>query len=126
MPASGQQEGRKTVSDSSNERMEVKNSGIPGPSAISWKRKSAEDSPVEGKKTKKRKVINNEETDDPYSFNDESKTVSKEDSKKVNGNVSNRGYKYKSALLAREHDVDSDESSLSGGASRSEAGTVPG
>ena len=124
LASAGQPETRRPVNDATNERMEVKNSGIPGPSAISWKRKSAEDSPSEGAVNKKRKVATgSEQTDDPYSFDEEDKSKSsrKEDSKKVNGTVSNSGgYKYKSALLSRDHDVeDSDESSMSGGASPS-------
>ena len=109
-----------------NERMEVKNSGIPGPSAISWKRKSLEDSPSSGNVTKKRKVNagDTRDRDDPYSFDDDDKCrqvprPSEVSSEQTNGGVATSGFKYKSALLSRENDVDSDESSISGSGSPS-------
>ena len=106
-----------------NERMEVKNSGIPGPSAISWKRKSVEDSPSCGNSTKKRKPNENvNDRDDPYSFEEDDKSKGSEglpdfSSEQTNGNITGGGYKYKSALLSRENDVESDESSMSGSSS---------
>jgi len=107
-------------SSSQNERMEVKNSGIPGPGAISWKRKSCEESAPVGNSSKKRKVVENCHND-PYSFEEEDRTakpgqarpeVKEEPS---NGTVSSGGYKYKSALLSRETagGNDSDESGSS-------------
>ena len=104
---------RKAASDANHERMEVKNSGIPGPSAISWKRKSVEDSPSSGNIPKKRKVVSSSE--DPYSFEDEDKSKAhiKTEEGVTNGNLNSSGYKYKSALMTREHDVESDESSVS-------------
>lgn len=44
----------------------MKNSGIPGPGAITWKRKSTDDSPKRSK-NKKRKIVS-DDSDDPYSF----------------------------------------------------------
>ena len=104
--------------------MEVKNSGIPGPSAISWKRKSVEDSPTSGSVTKKRKVYDKRERDDPYSFDDDSdksRDVSSQagiSSEQTNGSnpVTGAGIKFKSAL-SRDNDVESDESSMSGSSS---------
>ena len=119
-PAAGQ-----VPTSNQNERMEVKNSGIPGPSAISWKRKSCEDDHVQpqGNSWKKRKVMENHH-DDPYSFEEEDRTAKpgqgrSEVKEPNNGTVSSGVYKYKSALLSRETagGNDSDESSLNGSTS---------
>ena len=40
------------------DRMEIKNSGIPGPSAVTWKRKSFDDSPSGSHQSKKENLIN--------------------------------------------------------------------
>ena len=107
-----------------NERMEVKNSGIPGPSAISWKRKSFEDSSSSSGTSNKKRKKNDRGNgrDDPYSFEEDDKTkdsgrLSDLSFEHTNGNVNGGGFKYKSALLSRENDVESDESSMSGSSS---------
>lgn len=90
------------------ERMEIKNSGIPGPSAVTWKRKSTEDSPNVFQ-AKKRKIDKSLATgNDIYQFEDEKEdgscsvtTTIKED-KVCKGPV----YKYKSALISRDIDTD--------------------
>ena len=94
--------------------MEFKNSGIPGPGAITWKRKSLEEPhhPNSNCKSKKRKVQAMEGDVDPYSFH-EDEIPEKKDSKSVdsNGSLATGGaassalgpvYKYKSAMLSRE------------------------
>ena len=96
------------------DRMEIKNSGIPGPSAITWKRKSLEDSPTSNHvKSKKRKLqIGGEGGPDPYSFHDE-ESPARAKAGEANGSGLNKGglvggapigpvYKYKSAMLSRE------------------------
>jgi len=93
--------------------MEIKNSGIPGPSAITWKRKSVEDSPTSLSKAKKRKIVTSQDTgDDPYSFDEEERpAVGPQTAKSVeqlNGGGAGVGpvYKYKSALLSRESELE--------------------
>ena len=101
-------------SDPTSERMEIKNSGIPGPGAITWKRKSLEDLPTNNHvKAKKRKVDSLEGGVDPYSFDDD-EVPDKKDPKACEANgadtegsglgSANIGpvYKYKSAMLSRE------------------------
>ena len=95
------------------DRMEIKNSGIPGPSAITWKRKSLEDSPTSNHvKSKKRKLQIGEGGPDPYSFHDE-ESPARAKIGEANGSGLNKGglvggapigpvYKYKSAMLSRE------------------------
>ena len=96
-----------------NDRMEIKNSGIPGPSAITWKRKSVEDSPTSVSKAKKRKIVTTQGAgDDPYSFDEEEKPGGHHQggkgSDQANGGPSiGPVYKYKSALLSREVEPDS-------------------
>ena len=93
--------------------MEIKNSGIPGPSAITWKRKSVEDSPTSVSKAKKRKIVTTQGAgDDPYSFDEEEKPGGHHQggkgSDQANGGPSiGPVYKYKSALLSREVEPDS-------------------
>eukprot|EP00092_Neocalanus_flemingeri_P015678 GFUD01016972.1.p1 GENE.GFUD01016972.1~~GFUD01016972.1.p1 ORF type:complete len:2025 (+),score=728.26 GFUD01016972.1:126-6200(+) len=100
------------VNPNPNDRMEIKNSGIPGPSAITWKRKSVEDSPSSISKAKKRKIVIPQEAgDDPYSFEEEEKPSGGQQAAK-GGDQPNGGgvgpvYKYKSALLSREVDPES-------------------
>ena len=102
-------------SDPASERMEIKNSGIPGPGAITWKRKSLEDLSTNSQqvKSKKRKVDSMEGSVDPYSFDDEeSPDRSNHKAVETNGadpvgsgpGLTNLGpvYKYKSAMLSRE------------------------
>jgi len=91
--------------------MEIKNSGIPGPSAITWKRKSLEDSPTSNSKAKKRKIVTSQGSgDDPYSFDEEEKPVGSHQTGR--GDQPNGGatvgpvYKYKSALISREVEPD--------------------
>ena len=101
-----------------NDRMEVKNSGIPGPSAISWKRKSAEDSPTSGNLSKKRRpyVSDTRGNRDPFSFEDDSdKSRDVPGQAEINNDISNGSgadFKMKS-FLSRDNDVESDESSIS-------------
>jgi len=93
----------------SRDRMEIKNSGIPGPGAVTWKRKSLEDSPVmQGKAKKGRfesKVMpsysnaHEDFDDDPYAFDDDRETDNY--GKNGKGPV----YKYKNALLSREPEI---------------------
>ena len=100
-----------------NDRMEVKNSGIPGPSAISWKRKSAEDSPTSGNLSKKRRPCDGDTRGnlDPYSFDDDSdKSRDAPGRTEINNDYTNGselgdGFKFK----PRDNEVESDESSLS-------------
>lgn len=96
-----------------NDRMEIKNSGIPGPSAITWKRKSVEDSPTSVSKAKKRKIVTHQGAgDDPYSFDEEEKPDGGHHQGGKGGDQANGGpgigpvYKYKSALLSREVEPD--------------------
>lgn len=103
-----------TSHQNQNERMEIKNSGIPGPSAITWKRKSVEDSPISISKAKKRKIVTTHGLgDDPYSFEEEEKPVGGHHQAGKGGDQPNGGpgvgpvYKYKSALLSREVEPDS-------------------
>ena len=92
--------------------MEIKNSGIPGPSAITWKRKSVEDSPTSISKAKKRKIVTSQEAeDDPYSFEEEERPAGGHQAAKVGDQPNGSAcvgpvYKYKSALLSREAESD--------------------
>ena len=92
------------------ERMEVKNSGIPGPSAVTWKRKSTEDSPNNFNKSKKRKINkSSSDSNDVYQFEEEKDPgvdAASKDEKITKGPV----YKYKSALISRDYDSDSSHS----------------
>ena len=89
--------------------MEIKNSGIPGPGAITWKRKSLEDSPTNNHvKAKRRKLDSTEGGVDPYSF-DDNESPDRREAKACEANgaevgSTNQGpvYKYKSAMLSRE------------------------
>ena len=96
-------------SEPTNDRMEIKNSGIPGPGAITWKRKSLEDSPTNNHvKAKRRKLDSTEGGVDPYSF-DDNESPDRREAKACESNgaevgSTNQGpvYKYKSAMLSRE------------------------
>jgi len=91
------------------DRMEIKNSGIPGPGAVTWKRKSLEDSPVMQGKAKKGRFENKampsysnaheDFDDDPYAFDDD------HESENYGKNGKGPVYKYKNALLSREPEI---------------------
>ena len=91
------------------ERMEIKNSGIPGPSAVTWKRKSTEDSPITFHQSKKRKLNKPSTGNDIYQFDEEEKDVKMKNSKDDQG-CKGPVYKYKSALINRDYDSDSNQS----------------
>ena len=96
-----------------NDRMEVKNSGIPGPSAISWKRKS-EDSPTVGNLSKKRRPCDGDTLGnlDPYSFDDDSdKGRATPGRTEINNDFTNGSEPCK--FKQRDNEAESDESSLS-------------
>ena len=100
-----------------NDRMEVKNSGIPGPSAISWKRKSDEDFPISRNMSKKRKPCENDSRGnrDPYSFEDDNdKSRVALSHVKTNDDVidSSELDSDLTFLMSRDNDVESDEISL--------------
>ena len=93
------------------ERMEIKNSGIPGPSAVTWKRKSIDDAPASSfHQIKKRKLNRGSNDNDIYMFDEEEKSssidIGSKDEKASKGPV----YKYKSALINRDYDSDSNHS----------------
>ena len=124
VPSSSQDKNVRTVSESmqlsiQNDRMEVKNSGIPGPSAISWKRKSAEDSLISGNLSKKRRpyISDTRGNRDPFSFEDDSdKSRVVPGQAEINNyftNGSGADLKMKSFSMSRDNDVESDESSIS-------------
>lgn len=91
------------------DRMEIKNSGIPGPGAVTWKRKSLEDSPVMQGKAKKGRFeskimpsysnAHEDFDDDPYAFDDD------RESENYGKNGKGPVYKYKNALLSREPEI---------------------
>jgi hypothetical protein len=109
------------------ERMQVKNSGIPGPGAVTWKRKSVDDSPLSQAAHVKKKqkldrlaaVADADDEDDVYQFDDDERAGQKESScRSSSSNSSSMGdkpsrgpvYKYKNALLSRDTDGDSGSS----------------
>ena len=119
VPSSDHVKNNKTISESTqlsiqNDRMEVKNSGIPGPSAISWKRKSAEDSPTGGNLSKKRRPCDGDSRGnlDPYSFDDDSdKGRAAPGQTDINNDFTNGSELFKFKL--RDNEAESDDSSLS-------------
>lgn len=124
VPSSSQDKSVRTVSESmqlsiQNDRMEVKNSGIPGPSAISWKRKSAEDSLISGNLSKKRRpyISDTRGNRDPFSFEDDSdKSRDVPGQTEIYNDITNGSgvdLKMKSFSMPRDNDVESDESSMS-------------
>ena len=92
------------------DRMEIKNSGIPGPSAVTWKRKSIDDAPSNFHQSKKRKMNKSTLDNDVYMFDEEEKSVSLEMSSKEEKTSKGPVYKYKSALISRDYDSDSNHS----------------
>ena len=94
------------------ERMEIKNSGIPGPSAVTWKRKSTEDSPNNFQKSKKRRSDKSSSGggNDIYHFEEDvggaAAAAAFEEEKLPKGPV----YKYKSALISRDNEHDACQS----------------
>ena len=72
--------------------MEVKNSGIPGPSAISWKRKSVEESPNNGNVNKKRKTCASDDSDPCGSAKTKSKAKRAQKAVPVGLSISKPGF----------------------------------
>ena len=106
------------------ERMQIKNSGIPGPGAVTWKRKSIDDSSSSLTSTahqhvkKKQKLdrlaenMDDDEDDDVYQFDDDERgggqKIDKGQGVLAMDKVAGQGpvYKYKNALLSRDTEVE--------------------
>jgi hypothetical protein len=112
------------------ERMQIKNSGIPGPGAVTWKRKSIDDSSLsQAHHVKKRQkldrpatVIDADDDGDVYQFDDDERGGQKDCNSSSNvidkfghGPV----YKYKNALLSRDGEGESSlENTAAGGGAK--------